>query len=227
MRRYGRGAAPVSWLCICFAISRWRSTTGKVSIANALVFASWPEPMAECLGLRVLARADGVLEQMRGLLMIAHLCAHVPCIEFRAAELLELGAQGFLIRIGFLRKRDPMAFRETRDACVGLAVIVDHALRELLHGIALRALLCKLAQLHFGHAADCSLPQDDLIGRIRMIRRRCSLLGVRRIGCHAGWIAGLLSPRTAGQHGTHQQKRRSECLASHGACPFFVHSVSM
>ena len=69
--------------------------------------------------------------------------------------------------------------RDLLELIIGLAVIVHHALAELLHVLAGRFLSCKLAQFYFGQSTCGRLLYEGFVGyggsRRVLSRHGCSI----------------------------------------------------
>jgi hypothetical protein len=117
----------------------------------------------------VLAAADFPLQQVRCALVILNHAAEVRDVEILAGGLLKFCADCLVFRIEFFRNVGVGATPQLAHESAGLAVIVDHVLREVAHRLRGALLPCQFAELDFGLIADRGLTHEQLVLRVRMI----------------------------------------------------------
>ena len=156
----------------------------------------------------ILSLVDILLELVDILLMIAHHLVRVGVIELLAGLLLQLGIFLLVLVRQLWRQLHALFLGDLLQLVVGLAMVVDHALAELLDFVACCLLLRELAELDFLEAALRSLGRElDVFLRQLLCRRRCWLL----------LCGGLILREGRLNHQTDQRGAREQVFAA--SCP--------
>src|ERR1041385_3833943 len=79
--------------------------------------------------------------------------AHIGFIELRSAQLGQAVVGGLILGVDRSRKGDAVAGRDLFQFIVGLGVVVDHLLTEVLDGLAGGLFFGQFAEFDFGHSA--------------------------------------------------------------------------
>jgi len=133
----------------------------------------------------------------------------VGVIEIETARSIGPKTRRLVFGIEFLGKIDPDRARNSGEPGVRGAVIVDHVLAELVHGVELAALTGELAQFHLGTTADGELFQEH---HVRRVGRVGGLAGheARRIGVGKRRVA-VLGPGLLGLGGLGDRRQAKQC----------------